>query len=64
MNELLRLRLLANAGVVQTAELAAAGYDRYATRALVKSGELVRVRAGSFVGGEPSAPATPRRAMC
>ena len=52
MNELLRLRLLANAGVVHTAELAAAGYDRHATRALVKGGELVRVRAGSFVGGD------------
>ncbi len=51
MNEVLRVRLAANGGVVDASELAQAGYDRHATRALVARGELHRVRAGAFVDG-------------
>ena len=52
MNDLTRLRLVANAGVISTVELTATGCDAHEVRALVRSMELVRVRAGAFVDAE------------
>lgn len=51
MNELLRLRLVARLGVVLTSDLTDCGYGRHGVSALVRAGDLVRVRAGAFVEG-------------
>ena len=51
MNELLRLRLVALYGVVLTSDLSDCGYGRHGVTALVRAGDLVRVRAGAFVEG-------------
>lgn len=51
MNELLRLRLVALFGVVLTSDLTECGYGRHGVSALVRAGDLVRVRAGAFVEG-------------
>lgn len=51
MNELLRLRLVALYGVVLTRDLSDCGYGRHGVTALVRDGDLVRVRAGAFVEG-------------
>jgi very-short-patch-repair endonuclease len=51
MNDLTRLRLVANGGVISGAELTTTGCDGHEVRALVRCGELVRVRAGAFVDG-------------
>ena len=51
MNELLRLRLVAQHGVALTRDLYGCGYDRHGVTALVRAHHLVRVRAGAFVEG-------------
>lgn len=51
MNELLRLRLVAQHGVALTRGLSGCGYDRHGVTALVRTHVLVRVRAGAFVEG-------------
>lgn len=59
MNDLTRLRLLANGGVISAAELAATGCDGHDVRALVRLGDVVRVRAGAFVDGQAFRSASP-----
>jgi very-short-patch-repair endonuclease len=51
MNDLTRLLLVANGNVATAAELAACGVDGHGVHALVRHGELVRVRSGAFVDG-------------
>jgi hypothetical protein len=51
MNELLRLRLVAQYGVALTRDLFECGYGRHGVTALVRAGHRVRVRAGAFVEG-------------
>ena len=52
MDDLLRVRLAADGGVVVSAQLARLGLDANAARRLVRRGDLVRVRCGAFVDGE------------
>jgi len=51
VNELLRLRLVAQHGVALTRDLYGCGYDRHGVTALVRAQHVVRVRAGAFVEG-------------
>jgi hypothetical protein len=51
VNELLRLRLIAQFGVALTRDLPSCGYDRHGVTALVRAHHVVRVPSGAFVEG-------------
>ncbi len=51
MNDLARIRLAVNHGVISASELLSDGLDEHQIRALVARGALVRIRSGAFVDG-------------